>query len=158
MGTTTPPHIRYFNSRPHKEVDDTSMHTSLIEYGEFQFTTSQGGRPYALCFTFWKHCSFQFTTSQGGRRYFGDCLCNTDTFQFTTSQGGRLFFLCQPYSLLSFQFTTSQGGRQPCAFRVSSGGLFQFTTSQGGRRLQMFHSHILYHFNSRPHKEVDSHF
>ena len=54
-----------FNSRPHKEVDDTrprSNRSVLV----FQFTTSQGGRLLLSC-TFVTSVIFQFTTSQGGR-------------------------------------------------------------------------------------------
>ncbi len=59
---------RSFNSRPHKEVDLPRRHQRSSRLS-FQFTTSQGGRPYhtsmyRILFT------FQFTTSQGGRRKF----------------------------------------------------------------------------------------
>ena len=58
-----------FNSRPHKEVDMLSVFDLSLPY-EFQFTTSQGGRPNTI-----------------------DGLPVAVLFQFTTSQGGRLIWL-----------------------------------------------------------------
>ena len=98
-----------FNSRPHKEVDDLgdthpkqyllSIHdltrrSTLYPLaprgeGDFQFTTSQGGRhTYFLLRLL--HQIFQFTTSQGGRPLLSLPLKHWRIFQFTTSQGGRL--------------------------------------------------------------------
>ena len=56
-----------------------------------------------------------------------------------------------------FQLTTSQGGRPSVRDIIRFGEIFQLTTSQGGRRIrQGVLSFLLQHFNSRPHKEVDS--
>ena len=120
----------YFNSRPHKEVDDcsqSSVHSGYISIHDltrrstivpplvlyarsFQFTTSQGGRP-DLLFPEFNPELFQFTTSQGGRPCLGKEYAEPVLFQFTTSQGGRLMGSDEISDDCIFQFTTSQGGR-----------------------------------------------
>ena len=122
---------KYFNSRPHKEVDSSSEYICILNF-EFQFTTSQGGRPSLnklYCFGF--------------------------LFQFTTSQGGRLTPFIDFLFRVGFQFTTSQGGRHNLFKEAMKAYTFQFTTSQGGRHIQVFSSYYGENFNSRPHKEVD---
>ena len=80
--------ISSFNSRPHKEVDDFMRFT-----------------PFSIC-------NFQFTTSQGGRPQCKEIIYGRGFFQFTTSQGGRQTLWMTHTADLLFQFTTSQGGRQ----------------------------------------------
>ena len=144
----------YFNSRPHKEVDNTNHVEEEIDR-LFQFTTSQGGRLYLKMFCE-EQKIFQFTTSQGGRlivilnyaviKHFnsrphkevdaaGTALAGiTLAFQFTTSQGGRPFVPVKRGREMAFQFTTSQGGRPSEKCNDCDYDEFQFTTSQGGRR------------------------
>ena len=57
----------YFNSRPHKEVDQTVFADPAVDR-IFQFTTSQGGRQFPYIVTL-SPSTFQFTTSQGGRPF-----------------------------------------------------------------------------------------
>ena len=121
----------YFNSRPHKEVDNTNHVEEEIDR-LFQFTTSQGGRLYLKMF-----CEEQ------------------KIFQFTTSQGGRLIVILNYAVIKHFN---SRPHKEVDAAGTALAGItlaFQFTTSQGGRQIQ-WHSFLRYnHFNSRPHKEVD---
>ena len=144
-----------FNSRPHKEVDQSGDIRNMAQ-STFQFTTSQGGRlvrslrlrqDTALSIHDLTRRStryhrlphlvliFQFTTSQGGRPKGVKPTGIAWIFQFTTSQGGRLFVVCVLFVYVIFQFTTSQGGRLGSYF---------------------FLSFFIRSFNSRPHKEVDS--
>ena len=144
---------RYFNSRPHKEVDlDFAVDCNSGWW--FQFTTSQGGRPIRWPEMNWKkHFNsrpHKEVDSRKANEWFGK-----ETFQFTTSQGGRLGISSISSITISFQFTTSQGGRpggrgaDDCWHVISIHDLtrrstlsedqdgqmilFQFTTSQGGR-------------------------
>ena len=173
--------IRYypgsFNSRPHKEVDGGQNVQGVIGKN-FQFTTSQGGRPggqrhyegsrrlsihdltrrstvirprssYSLAI-------FQFTTSQGGRP---PNVCSVNvfrTFQFTTSQGGRLNLKCRWHSVKIFQFTTSQGGR-PVIYKSfgSNNNLSIHDLTRRSTCTIFANKKRGLSFNSRPHKEVD---
>ena len=61
------------------------------------------------------------------------------------------------FDLFIFQLTTSQGGRPFGRIRsASTTSPFQLTTSQGGRRNDSRSYIREEHFNSRPHKEVDT--
>ena len=145
----------YFNSRPHKEVDQT-QHSAIHSLITFQLTTSQGGR-LSRVFSSWvcPHISTHDLT----RRSTAICCAFTraDAFQLTTSQGGRPFWTDPetPMTIISthdltrrstikaiddymdslFQLTTSQGGRLSQSSPIIKSPLFQLTTSQGGRRL-----------------------
>ena len=102
---------RYFNSRPHEEVDSFSSLLTFSEY-VFQLTTSRGGRllaaplkiftsaisthdltrrstlcSFPLCF------SFRYFNSRPHEEVDKDTVLPTvqaRTFQLTTSRGGRL--------------------------------------------------------------------
>ena len=165
-----------FNSRPHKEVDNSSV-DRLGDRIVFQFTTSQGGRPSDYPKT-WDEIDFQFTTSQGGRPCRYDNALAVLPFQFTTSQGGRRGasrgsgrtgpFNSRPHKevdsilddyympQMAFQFTTSQGGRLHRNQNMGKGGILSIhdltrrSTTYMDEYLGMRKA-----FNSRPHKEVD---
>ena len=122
----------------------------------FQFTTSQGGRPFSMSTLFFASI-FQFTTSQGGRRAMWSITNPTMSFQFTTSQGGRRVSGSISWlQYLNFQFTTSQGGRlcdhisDRYAFLLSIHDLTRRST-----RTPICCRRYSAPFNSRPHKEVD---
>ena len=151
-------------------------------------------------FTPFSICNFQFTTSQGGRPQCKEIIYGRGFFQFTTSQGGRQTLWMTHTADLLFQFTTSQGGRRILLMPRRSGinlsihdltrrstfyrtvsslaarsfnsrphkevdvsvslphslpYIFQFTTSQGGRPEFEVVRSVRCPFNSRPHKEVD---
>ena len=77
--------------------------------------------------------NFQFTTSQGGRRL-NDVICHgNNIFQFTTSQGGRRD---HPDGRKEPDLSIHDLTRRSTILLVviRSGRPFQFTTSQGGRR------------------------
>ena len=122
---------RYFNSRPHKEVDAykelQTEHERL-----FQLTTSQGGRQ-----------SIPFIS--GGKIYFNSrphkevdnipyhlstqiIISTHDLTRRSTGSG-----TCDKIILFEFQLTTSQGGRRRSAMQDGHERVFQLTTSQGGR-------------------------
>ena len=78
------------------------------------------------------------------------------TFQLTTSRGGRPSLLIRDSRLAVFQLTTSRGGR-PLTYlleitfpTISTHDLTRRSTAWNRRRFKS-----LYHFNSRPHEEVD---
>ena len=54
-----------------------------------------------------------------------------------------------------FQLSTSRGGRQATAEHQVPQATFQLTTSRRGRLDISVAFHQAYHFNSRPHEEVD---
>ena len=122
---------RYFNSRPHKEVDrpDANAQTLLYHFNSRPHKEVDNG-------------SESFTPSRA-------------IFQFTTSQGGRLFFLFRFVLPYIFQFTTSQGGRlHTWSFHTYN---FNFN-SRPHKEVDPGHykwKHGYSYFNSRPHKEVD---
>ena len=135
-----------FNSRPHKEVDNSEL--TSIEIGSvFQFTTSQGGRlctrrvlrllrrPFnsrsRYCPPFWH---FQFTTSQGGRHSIfpkRSPPSNLSIHDLTRRSTCSLNFLC--ISSCTFNSRPHKevvGGVIGAIYKPIT---FQFTTSQGGR-------------------------
>ena len=147
-----------FNSRPLKEVDVISR-AAILPVVNFQFTTSQGGRPSGYSPLIKAIQNFQFTTSQGGRRH---CFCvfcyrfnsfNSRPLKEVDPTGSGKNYTLEPFNSrplkevdtidivhnpnrLDFQFTTSQGGRQYSIVDFWCFVFFQFTTSQGGRRLK----------------------
>ena len=85
----TPLCIEYslpFNSRPHKEVDASSDSMSPMLCLSIHDLTR---RSTEFCYSNDVYGDFQFTTSQGGRRNSSALMPATFAFQFTTSQGGR---------------------------------------------------------------------
>ena len=122
----------YFNSRPRKEVDIWTGFLKQLKI--FQLTTSQGGRPVKRSPVNTRFI-FQLTTSQGGRHL------------------GHGFYM---HCGREFQLTTSQGGRP--ATQPASGFDYDISTHDLARRSTMGFDREddnLYHFNSRPRKEVD---
>ena len=165
---------RPFNSRPHKEVDSTGLNTSMCRILSIHDLTRRS--------TMIQPCSkklfvFQFTTSQGGRPF--HLVAKAPALSFNSRPHKEVDLLrrnrermvrsfnsrphkevdratCRAvHTRLDFQFTTSQGGRLVPSFLVIFPTFFQFTTSQGGRR-QLAQTLLCHNpFNSRPHKEVD---
>ena len=122
----------YFNSRPRKEVDIWTGFLKQLKI--FQLTTSQGGWPVKRSPVNTRFI-FQLTTSQGGRHL------------------GHGFYM---HCGREFQLTTSQGGRP--ATQPASGFDYDISTHDLARRSTMGFDREddnLYHFNSRPRKEVD---
>ena len=76
-------------------------------------------------------------------------------FQLTTSRGGRHYYAVQQVLDGAFQLTTSRGGRLAVPTIPPNTVLFQLTTSRGGRLICRLLYLRLFHFNSRPHEEVD---
>ena len=122
----------------------------------FQFTTSQGGRP-------WYHeisgypMYFQFTTSQGGRRGIAYLLyLRAFIFQFTTSQGGRLRELsppCRKVYLSIHDLTRRSTFLRRSYLRYEYLSIHDLTRRSTMKAAPQIVSGIT--FNSRPHKEVD---
>ena len=123
---------KYFNSRPHKEVDFFSVNASrpCIHISTHDLTRRSTLHMKILAIRF----PFQLTTSQGGRPMLSFRYQPPLAFQLTTSQGGR------PGS------QADNGGR----VGISTHDLTRRSTKYNGSRLSS-----LINFNSRPHKEVD---
>ena len=142
-----------FNSRPHKEVDVCQQRLSE-RIRNFQFTTSQGGRPYvspSVAFVI----TFQFTTSQGGRPEHHSEQRNLQPFNSRPHKEVDRVLIpsCeQPRSFNSRPHKEVDYDRRKS--NPSQFG-FQFTTSQGGRPEEIMYTSQEHPFNSRPHKEVD---
>ena len=144
---------RYFNSRPHEEVDERLARSSLHLLA-FQFTTSRGGRRLTDDFKFICRI-FQLTTSRGGRRI---------RPQFPSS---ILYFNSRPHeevddsddegiSALNDFNSRPHEEVDACFARLPiSEDAFQLTTSRGGRQPTAFFHPLQKYFNSRPHEEVD---
>ena len=133
------------------------MSSSICEIYDrfFQFTTSQGGRPYTGGMKLGRGV-FQFTTSQGGRPLAANPDAQDSLFQFTTSQGGRPGLTELLQADVGFQFTTSQGGRLLWRYRSNGTGYLSIhDLTRRSTSLFFLCSHIFLSFNSRPHKEVD---
>ena len=121
-----------FNSRPHKEVDlllsGNTFHSSLSIHDLTRRSTLDTFSTYRLS-------DFQFTTSQGGRpgkprvRYRNTGLSIHDLTRRSTIEENDRSVVCSsfnsrphkevddiassyPFQIMTFQFTTSQGGRQ----------------------------------------------
>ena len=77
------------------------------------------------------------------------------TFQLTTSQGGRHGGFNLQTTDKAFQLTTSRGGRHQQLWWHLRLDTFQLTTSRGGRHAFGCLVQCFWHFNSRPHEEVD---
>ena len=165
----------YFNSRPHKEVDQT-QHSAIHSLITFQLTTSQGGRlsrvfsswvcPHisthdltrrstAICCAFTRADAFQLTTSQGGRPLSNHDVASALAFQLTTSQGGRHQVVVVVVRFMYFNSRPHKEVDRKHRLRRSVWEKFQLTTSQGGRLLNSDIIPPMLYFNSRPHKEVD---
>ena len=76
-----------FNSRPHKEVDHQAGISSLVSL--FQFTTSQGGRRANRSQRYNRGGLSIHDLTRRSTHRIQDAVSNRCTFQFTTSQGGR---------------------------------------------------------------------
>ena len=169
-------HRKYFNSRPHEEVDDALRHVvAHIVISTHDLTK----RSTFLRCPFWTPFLFQLTTSRRGRPFLPhlaalNCLISThdltkrSTFDFLqccvtviiisthdlTKRSTALLLNCS--RPLSFQLTTSRRGRPPCPSSSQSPFSFQLTTSRRGRRWEaLLPRWWNLHFNSRPHEEVD---
>ena len=119
-----------FNSRPHKEVDNSKRIFCFILSLSIHDLTR---RSTALKRSIKKFYSLSIHD-----------LTRRSTHIYSISVGKPVF-----------QFTTSQGGRLLASARIAEEGGFQFTTSQGGRRCPDSGHQARPSFNSRPHKEVD---
>ena len=144
---------RYFNSRPHEEVDEHDA-VSYNNAGSFQLTTSRRGRPVG-CLQRIQLFLFQLTTSRRGRLQWHIVFLCDLVFQLTTSRRGRqqlIILLGFSISISTHDLTkrsTAKLAQQDAA------KLFQLTTSRRGRRLPTQNKRFRRHFNSRPHEEVD---
>ena len=123
----------YFNSRPHKEVDRIWLvpETSGLQ---FQFTTSQGGRPGAV--------NVNSTSAYFNSRPYKEVDLSVDAaiselLAISIHDLTRRSTGFDGYNDVQtrFQFTTSQGGRHGAQHSFQQYLSFQFTTSQGGRRI-----------------------
>ena len=146
--------LRYFNSRPHEEVDladrtfgikvknisthdltrrSTYVSSKSTEPGTFQLTTSRGGRHLTMDEGYEAGFTFQLTTSRGGRpnplpMQALICYFNSrphEEVDKTLQTEGALAYL--------FQLTTSRGGRHGILGQFDTLKEFQLTTSRGGR-------------------------
>ena len=125
----------YFNSRPHKEVDDvvqvgdriyiisihdltrrsTRIRTRDTTSDLFQFTTSQGGRRIRITVGILViHISIHDLTRRS-TIFVKKSMCNSDKFQFTTSQGGRpvRVYMCQRVQIISIHDLTRRSTHWP---------------------------------------------
>ena len=76
-------------------------------------------------------------------------------FQLTTSRRGRQPVYCTAIYAFLFQLTTSRRGRLARLHNDNKASIFQLTTSRRGRLLSPRKFQDIFHFNSRPHEEVD---
>ena len=141
----------------------------------FQLTTSQGGR--LLCVDILPFSLYFNSRPRKEVDVLNDYNMRVElTFQLTTSQGGRLVFKCSQLTNRNFNSRPRkevdyQKGTATTTFGISTHDLarrstsslednrivpiFQLTTSQGGRHIQHLPLIFVFHFNSRPRKEVD---
>ena len=146
----------------------------------FQLTTSRRGRPWQ---EWCRSMTMQISTHDLTKRstlnqcpniqhyfYFNsrpheevdeDILQSYDDFlkfQLTTSRRGRLDFgFVVPWGVI-FQLTTSRRGRRWNISYYHMHTIFQLTTSRRGRHYLYLMMTQYFHFNSRPHEEVDKTF
>ena len=167
---------RPFNSRPHKEVDDTKQlcsenicDLSIHDLTRRSTTNTHRNRKVVCPFNSRPHKEvdfvatprfdivsvFQFTTSQGGRRHLRAKKLTEETLSIHDLTRRSTLPFGMTLGEYLFQFTTSQGGRLHKGERVLTADDFQFTTSQGGRPGNETPPYYDETFNSRPHKEVD---
>ena len=119
-----------FNSRPHKEVDQTgSPLSNACDLSIHDLTRRSTSSPRPPSFI----TAFQFTTSQGGRRY--SIIIRTP--------------------IIAFQFTTSQGGRRTYSGNSSAIKPFNSRPHKEVDGTRVLPNFVVATFNSRPHKEVD---
>ena len=100
---------------------------------------------------------FQLTTSRRGRRIKLHGLAQLFTFQLTTSRRGRRF--CPTAYSLDKYISTHDLTKRSTSNEMfpKSSFRFQLTTSRRGRRIVQTIASPTWHFNSRPHEEVDKH-
>ena len=123
---------------------------------EFQFTTSQGGRPsISQWLSYWRFISIHDLTRRSTLPRRSHLHHYFISIHDLTRRSTRTRFCHFGFSM-SFQFTTSQGGRLKLTQASQPSETFQFTTSQGGRPLIYGFWVFRWYFNSRPHKEVDT--
>ena len=145
-----------FNSRPHKEVDETET-AAVDSYSSFNSrphkeVDAQDRYPNIL------HLSFN---SRPHKEVDGAGIgIGTGKWPFNSRPHKEVDFTTDGNTFLMqlFQFTTSQGGRLSQGYQLFMNYHFQFTTSQGGRRICGNIHPADRSFNSRPHKEVDHRF
>ena len=121
----------YFNSRPHEEVDLAKRPSTI---------------PIIV---------FQLTTSRRGRRNTIKALLPPSYFNSRPREevdGTNL--QVEAGTIISTHDLTRRSTPSEITIK-GSGYIFQLTTSQGGRRVLLCYFLGHFHFNSRPHKEVD---
>ena len=126
--------MRYFNSRPHEEVDFVYV-CLILDVVTFQLTTSRGGRLVYVCL-----------------------ILDVVTFQLTTSRGGRLCADSSPYHRHGIS-THDLTRRSTYNWFVSS-NLFIYFNSRPHEEVDLVYNIVqklvhISNFNSRPHEEVD---
>ena len=154
LDSARPTTTMHFNSRPHEEVDlhmadisacilisthDLTRRSTPLRRSSSRLSyisthdltrrstiTSQNITHYHTHFNSRPHEEVDWNYAGGSAR--------EDIFQLTTSRGGRQIIHIASVSILQFQLTTSRGGRP-------------MMVCQRAR--------TIYHFNSRPHEEVD---
>ena len=168
---------RYFNSRPHEEVDSFSSLLTFSEY-VFQLTTSRGGRLLAAPLKIFTSaisthdltrrstlCSFPLCFSF---RYFNsrpheevdDFVSFREQIEVIsthdlTRRSTRIPF-CPQYRREHFNSRPHEEVDFDEVALMPESFVFQLTTSRGGRRGCPSESRTGYsYFNSRPHEEVD---
>ena len=148
--------ITSFNSRPHKEVDDVfPVFLDCLNLSTHDLTrrsTFTSIRIYGIL------RNFQLTTSQGGRPSMSFVLPSVSIFQLTTSQGGRpaRVYRITNYVYLSTHDLTRRSTRQlPFHTGMQDLSTHDLTRRSTGNELWLYLG--CDSFNSRPHKEVDSH-
>ena len=128
--------VRYFNSRPHEEVDQGQVLKWALDF-VFQLTTSQGGR-HSANIHLAPHFLFQLTTSQGGRRFLSGV--KTKRKMYFNSRPRKEVDQRQLRIGLNDQIiSTHDLARRstPPDGKFTKKELFQLTTSQGGRPLYL---------------------
>ena len=144
----------YFNSRPHKEVDETA---TVLYFEPLSISTHDLTRRSTLVVEVVQQfqMAFQLTTSQGGRRVFlllYHVIVNISTHDLTR-RSTKSQKAIKGVLVISTHDLTRRSTL--CFYVLFLVKKFQLTTSQGGRPGIESEKSDYYNFNSRPHKEVD---
>ena len=146
--------LRYFNSRPHEEVDREASDYVLTEY-EFQLTTSRRGRHKTEGSTnveseISTHDLTKRSTIASTHLSFTAGISTHDLTKRSTAKNSWIS-IC-----LTFQLTTSRRGRHQSTWccRYST-PISTHDLTKRSTLLRTIPTLYLMHFNSRPHEEVD---
>ena len=143
---------RYFNSRPHEEVDNSKTATA-----DMQSISTHDLTKRSTARNIYEYVNGGISTHDLTKRSTLDIITAfaAGTFQLTTSRRGRLRQYLRSRSRQHFNSRPHEEVDQQNLAIETARILFQLTTSRRGRPARRRTNGIRKNFNSRPHEEVD---